>query len=159
MAWDSRNRLMSVQKAKSIGNVHCTDSGWDGVNFLHSNLNGSVLDFWINSFGNTAVFYLLLRSACTVLRSYLFPLLSPQLGVNKRLGGDTAKTAGPNWLKRYFISYSITITNKTECGRKESFQGNCCSAGWREGWTAVKSLMGFCLIDLVCWLAFSFFSY
>jgi len=33
-------------------------------------------------------------------------------GVGRRLGGDTAGTADPNWPKRYSIPYSIMFSNK-----------------------------------------------
>jgi len=39
--------------------------------------------------------------------------LSParRLGVHKKLGGDTAGTADPNWPKGFSIPYDITLSN------------------------------------------------
>jgi len=80
--------------------VQCTGSVWDGVNFLQRSLCGPVL--WIcdqSSIGNAPVFWLLLSSACTASRRSLFfhsALLVSRLGVGRRSGGDTARTAGPN---------------------------------------------------------------
>jgi len=59
--------------------------------------------FWIcaeNSVDNIGMFLLLLSRAYTESRPFL--LLTPparRLGVHKKLGGDTARTADPSWPK------------------------------------------------------------
>lgn len=36
-----------------------------------------------------------------------------RLGVQKKLGGGTARTGNPNWPKRYSVSYDIMLSNKS----------------------------------------------
>jgi len=58
------------------------------------------------------VFSLLLSSAYTESRPFLLLTLPRQQvswGGHKKLGGDTAGTADPNWPKGYSIPYDITL--------------------------------------------------
>jgi len=71
------------------------------------------------SVDHTTVFYLLLSSACTGSRPSLFLTLLPQqsrVGLGKRVGGHTARTADLNRLKKYSIPHHVMIGNKTGRG-------------------------------------------
>jgi len=70
--------------------------------------------FWIcaeNSVGNTGMF-LIIAQQC-LHRFKAFSALTPpaiRLGGHKKLGGDTARTAGPNRPKGYSIPYDIMLS-------------------------------------------------
>ena len=74
--------------------AECTGFGQDRVNFLHSSWYGAM--FWIcdqNSIDNTGMFSLLLNSAYTESRPFMFPtLLSP----SRYMDGLTAENAQTN---------------------------------------------------------------
>lgn len=74
---------------------YCTGSGWDGADFLHSNL--------YHAFGvdNALVFWLWLSSSCTALRIPLFPTLLVQLvgcrlGMGEKIVADTGREINLN---------------------------------------------------------------
>jgi len=54
-----------------------------------------------------------LHSVKAFLFSPLWFLLVRSLGMCRKLGGDTARTADPNWPKGYSITHSIMLSNKT----------------------------------------------
>ena len=73
--------------------------------------------FWIcaeNSVDNTGMFLLLLSSAYSVKAFSASHTIPPvrRLGVHKKLGGDTAGTADPNWPKGYSIPYDVMLNIK-----------------------------------------------
>ena len=89
--------------------------------------------FWIfyqNSVDNKDVLVIAeqwLHSIKAFYFSHAAPPVS-QLGVHKKLGGDTAGTADPNRPKGYSRPYDVTISNKTwgkEAGRAEVNYGVC----------------------------------
>jgi len=49
--------------------------------------------------------------------------------VHKKLGEDTARTAGPNWPEGYPIPYDVTLNNKTG-GNWLRGSDNCSGTGW-----------------------------
>jgi len=49
-----------------------------------------------------------------ILSQGLFSFLcSASKEVHKKLGGSTARTAGPNWPKGYSMTYDIMLSKKT----------------------------------------------
>lgn len=93
----------------------CTGFDRDGVPFLHSSRCGTVV--WICagcSADNSEVFLSLLSRVnpeLSLLCSSAHPS-SERLGVHKELGGDTARTADPNWprVTLYHMElYSVTV--------------------------------------------------
>ena len=63
----------------------------------------------------SGTFLLLLSSAYTESRPSLLLTAPParRLGMHKKLGGDTAGTADPNWPKGYPIPYVVVLSNKS----------------------------------------------
>lgn len=55
-----------------------------------------------------------------------------RLGMHKSLGGDTTRTAVPNWSKEYAIAYGVILNNKAG----GVGQWGCCCSG--TGWTSVS---------------------
>ena len=74
------------------------------------------------------MFSLLLSSAFTESRPFLPLTTSPasRLGAHKKLGGDTAGTADPNWPKGYSIPYDVA--QHIKLGEEEGRGG--CSEWW-----------------------------
>lgn len=63
-----------------------------------------------------------LHSIEAVSVSHSAPLVKSLKGL-KKLGGDTAETADPNWSKKYFILYSVILQWKAGEGEeREAFR-------------------------------------
>lgn len=97
--------------------VQPTNSGWDGVNLLHSSPYGAVLWICAETVLTTRHSFANCWAALAQDQGFFFPTLPPppvgRLGMDKRLGSNIATTADPNWIKRYSIPYDITLSNKS----------------------------------------------
>jgi len=87
----------------------CPGFGWDRVNFLPNSSCSAV--FWIWNENN--VDNVLMVLVCYVIKDFSAcstVLPTRRLGVHKKLEGDPAGTADPNWLKGYPIPYDVTLS-------------------------------------------------
>lgn len=102
-----------------------SESGWDGVNFIHSSQYGTVVlicdqnnvdNSSVLPFGEPCLHSMEAFSFCHSVT------LSSVLAVCKKLGGYAAGTAGPNLPKEYSILSDIMLGNNS-C-EKEGGAGN-----------------------------------
>lgn len=105
----------------------CPGLGWDRVYFLHSSSYDVIFcSCDRNGVDNIPVFKLLLNNTYAASRPFLLLMLPCQqrrLGLHKKLGGHTARTADPNLPKSYSIPSHVMLSNKI-CG-KEGGRGGC----------------------------------
>lgn len=99
-------QLLHFAKHTCIMNVqYCPGFGGDRVRVLYGVWYSAV--FWIqdeNTVDNALMFQQLQSSANTELRNFQLSYCpdSKELGIHMKLGGDAARTAGPNWPKGAF---------------------------------------------------------
>ena len=101
-----------------------TGSGWDRVNFLHSNQYGAVFRVVTKTVLITQQCFhycwAVLADHQGFLFFWLFPLSTTRLGVGKKLEGNTGRTADLNWPKG-FSMLDDNILNVKNC--REGFLG------------------------------------
>jgi len=103
----------------------CAGSSWNGVNFFAATHRVLCFRFMTRTVQVTDQCF---GCGWTVLgqcQGFLFVLLPPPppalsgLGLGKRLGGDIARTADPNWPKGYSVQYHVALSIKTGLPEEE----------------------------------------
>lgn len=96
--------------------LYCYGFGWDRVKFIHRGLSDAVFCIFGENNGVKKSKFVAVAEQCLHRPKVFFTshtaLPARRLGEHKKPGEDTAKTADPDWLKGYPISYNVMLSSE-----------------------------------------------